>query len=58
MLKKFGALLLASTTDNKLYLGFALVVGLLVWLNFMSRIILISAAWAANDLDTARSAPA
>ena len=51
LLKKFGSVLLASTTDNKLYLGFALVVGLLVWLNFMSRIILISAAWAANDLD-------
>jgi membrane protein len=53
VLKKFGSVLLASTTDNKLYFGFALVVGLLVWLNFMSRIILISAAWAANDLDTA-----
>jgi membrane protein len=53
LLKKFGSLLLANTTDNKLYLGFALVVGLLVWLNFMSRIILISAAWAANDFDTA-----
>ena len=53
VLKKFGSVLLASTTDNKLYLGFALVVGLLVWLNFMSRILLISAAWAANDLDTA-----
>jgi membrane protein len=52
LLKKFGSLLLTSTTDNKLYLGFALVVGLLVWLNFMSRVILISAAWAANDLDT------
>jgi membrane protein len=52
VLKKFGSVLLASTTDNKLYFGFALVVGLLVWLNFMSRVILISAAWAANDLDT------
>ena len=52
VLKTFGTLLISSTTDNKLYLGFALVVGLLVWLNFMSRVILISAAWAANDLDT------
>jgi membrane protein len=52
VLKTFGSLLISSTTDNKLYLGFALVVGLLVWLNFMSRVILISAAWAANDLDT------
>lgn len=53
VLKTFGSVLLASTTDNKLYLGFALVAGLLVWLNLMSRVILISAAWAANDLDTA-----
>jgi membrane protein len=52
VLKTFGSLLLTSTTDNKLYLGFALVVGLLVWLNFMSRVILISAAWAANDFTT------
>ena len=52
VLKKFGSVLLASTTSNKLYLGFALVAGLLVWLNLMSRVILISAAWAANDLDT------
>lgn len=57
LLKKFGSLLLSGTTHNALYAGFALVVGLLVWLNFMSRIILISAAWAANDLDPA-SAPA
>jgi membrane protein len=51
VLKMFGSVLLASTTGNKLYLGFALVAGLLVWLNLMSRVILISAAWAANDLD-------
>ena len=57
VLKTFGTLLIASTTGNKLYLGFALVVGLLVWLNFMSRVILISAAWAANDLDTGAAAP-
>ena len=42
----------ASTSDNTIYLGFALVAGLLVWLNFISRVILVSAAWAANDLDT------
>jgi len=58
LLKKFGSLLLSGTTHNALYAGFALVVGLLVWLNFMSRIILISAAWAANDLDPASGAPA
>lgn len=50
-LKKFGAVLLSGTLDNPLFASFALVVGLLVWLNLMSRVILIAAAWAANDLD-------
>ena len=53
VLKIFGARLLAGTLNNPLFASFALVVGLLVWLNFMSRIVLISAAWAANDLDVA-----
>jgi membrane protein len=57
LLKKFGTLLLSGTTHNALYAGFALVVGLLVWLNFMSRIILVSAAWAANDLVPAPGGP-
>ena len=53
-LKKFGTVLLSGTLDNPLFASFALVVGLLVWLNLMSRVILVSAAWAANDFDTAR----
>lgn len=48
-LKRAGTLLLSSTLDNPLYASFALVVGLLVWLNLMSRVILLSAAWAAYD---------
>ncbi|WP_270886350.1 YihY/virulence factor BrkB family protein [Pedococcus sp. 5OH_020] len=54
LLKKFGTVLLSGTLHNALFASFALVVGLLVWLNFMSRVILVSAAWAANDLDTVR----
>jgi membrane protein len=53
VLKIFGTRLLAGTLNNPLFASFALVVGLLVWLNLMSRIVLISAAWAANDLDVA-----
>ena len=56
LLKKFGSLLISSTLDNPLFASFALVVGLLVWLNLMSRVLLISAAWAANDLDTGSGA--
>ncbi|HEY7717334.1 MAG TPA: YihY/virulence factor BrkB family protein [Pedococcus sp.] len=50
LLKKFGTVLLQGTVGNPLFASFALVVGLLVWLNLMSRLVLISAAWAANDL--------
>jgi membrane protein len=52
-LKKFGTVLLSGTLHNPLYASFALVVGLLLWLNLMSRVILVAAAWAANDLDLA-----
>lgn len=51
LLKLLGTTLIASTTDNPLFASVALVVGLLAWLNFMSRIVLLSAAWAANSLD-------
>ncbi len=50
-LKGFGTTLLAGTVGNPLFASFALVVGLLVWLNLMSRVVLVAAAWAANDLD-------
>ncbi len=53
LLKVFGSKLLAGTLKNPLYGSIALVVGLLIWLNFIARIVLLSAAWAANDLDTA-----
>ena len=52
-LKKFGTVLLSGTLHNPLYASFALVVGLLLWLNLMSRVVLVAAAWAANDLDVA-----
>lgn len=53
-LKKFGSLLLSGTLHNPLYASFALVVGLLLWLNLMSRVILVAAAWGANALDVSR----
>lgn len=51
LLKLLGTTLIAGTTENPLFASVALVVGLLAWLNFMSRIILLSAAWSANSLD-------
>jgi len=51
LLKFFAATMLPLLTANPLYASFAIVVGLLVWLNLIARLILISAAWAANDVD-------
>lgn len=51
LLKLFGSRLLAVTMRNPLFASIALVVGLLLWLQFMSRLMLLSAAVAANELD-------
>jgi membrane protein len=54
VLKLSAAVLLPRLTSNPLYASFAVVVGLLIWLNLIARLTLISAAWAANDLDVVR----
>lgn len=51
LLKISAAALLPRLTANPFFASFAIVVGLLIWLNLIARLILISAAWAANDLD-------
>ncbi|MFC7491487.1 MULTISPECIES: YihY/virulence factor BrkB family protein [unclassified Knoellia] len=51
LLKVLGATLIAGTTSNPLFASIAVVVGLLAWLNLMSRVILLAAAWSANSLD-------
>jgi membrane protein len=56
LLKISAAALLPRLTANPLYASFSIVVGLLISLNLMARLILISAAWAANDLDTIHGA--
>lgn len=57
VLKVVGTSLLGAM-NNPLFASIALVVGLLVWLNLMSRVVLLSAAWAANDLDDSADGPA
>jgi membrane protein len=54
LLKFFGTTLIKGTMSNPLFASIALVVGLLVWLQLMSRVVLVSAAWAANDMDAFR----
>ncbi len=51
LLKVLGTSLIAGTTSNPLFASIAVVVGLLVWLNFMSRVVLLAAAWSANSLE-------
>lgn len=53
VLKLLAATLIAMATRNPLFGSFVVVVGLLFWLNLVSRLVLLSAAWAANDIDAA-----
>lgn len=53
LLKLFGGFLISRTTANPLLGAVAVAVGLLFWLNLMSKVVLLSAAWAANDVDVA-----
>ena len=50
-LKVLGTTLIGGTLRNPLFASFALVVGLLAWLNLMSRVVLLASAWSATYLD-------
>lgn len=51
VMKAFAGQLISHATSNPLTASLGIVVGLLFWLNLMSRLTLLSAAWAANDRD-------
>jgi len=48
VLKRVGAIYIERTTENPLYGIFAVVVGLLVWINLVSRLLLLCAAWTVT----------
>ncbi len=48
LLKRAGAFYIERTTQNPLYGSFAVVVGLLIWINIVSRMLLICAAWTVT----------
>jgi membrane protein len=50
VLKLVGAYLIGHTLHNPVYASFAVIVGLLVWINVLSRFILFTAAWTATRL--------
>ncbi|WP_433251914.1 YihY/virulence factor BrkB family protein [Streptosporangium sp. CA-135522] len=49
LLKQLAALILARTLNNPIYGVFAVMVGLLVWINFSARVILYAAAWTETS---------
>jgi membrane protein len=46
--KRLGAIYIERTTENPLFGSFAVVVGLLVWINLVSRMLLFCAAWTVT----------
>lgn len=48
ILKTVGALLIRGTLDNPVYASFAVLVGLMVWINLVARFLLLTAAWTAT----------
>ncbi|WP_067968667.1 YihY/virulence factor BrkB family protein [Nocardiopsis trehalosi] len=50
VLKALGALLISGTLGNPVYASFAVLVGLLVWINIVLRTVLFCAAWTATWL--------
>ncbi len=60
-IKVLGAFYIKRTTGNPLYGTFAVVIGLLIWINLVSRFLLFCAAWtvtAPYDTDVAPSGTA
>ena len=50
VLKTLAATLLSGTLTNPVYASFAVLVGLLVWINLVMRLVMFSAAWTATWL--------
>jgi membrane protein len=49
VLKLLATYLIGNTLDNPIYGAFAVVVGLLVWMNFVARLLVFAAAWTATE---------
>lgn len=48
VLKQLAGLVIGRVTGNVLYGGFAILVALLVWMNYTSRLLVLGACWAAT----------
>ena len=58
VLKTLGTLLLGGAGSNPLLAPFVLLVGVLIWFNFICRVVLLTAAWIATGLDRSLGLPA
>ena len=56
LLKLLGTFLIGRTTANPLYATFGVVVGLLVWMNFVARLTIFAAAWSATSVPAVAAA--
>jgi membrane protein len=48
-LKLLATYLIGKTTSNPIYATFGVIVGLLIWINFVSKLLILSAAWTATQ---------
>jgi membrane protein len=49
LLKLVGTFLIGRTTHNPVYATFGVVVGLLIWINLVSQLLMFAAAWCATQ---------
>jgi membrane protein len=56
-LKLVGTYLIARTTSNPLYATFGVLVGLLVWINLVSRVLTYAASWTATQAYVGEAPP-
>lgn len=57
VLKMLGAALLGGASNNPLLASFAVLIGILLWFNFICRVLLLTAAWIATGMDKALGLP-
>lgn len=57
VLKILGGLLLNGASSNPLLATFAVLIGLLLWFNFICRALLLTAAWIATGIDQTLGLP-
>lgn len=51
LMQTFAGKVIGQATSNPLFASVVVVVGPLFWLKLLSRLVLLSAAWAANDVE-------